>query len=116
MRFLIALLLSLVAAVAMAADRAGQAEIDYLLGFVANSNCRFLRGGGEYDGRQAAEHLRYKLSRAGARVQTAEEFITGVASRSYLTRQPYRVRLPDGQVLQTEVWLRNALAQRRKRG
>ena len=38
-----------------------------------------------------------------------EEFIDGVASRSWLSGQPYRVRLADGRELPARDWLRAEL-------
>jgi hypothetical protein len=59
----------------------------------------FLRNGSEYDARQAAEHLRLKLKRAGSRVRTAEEFIRLCASRSSISGEAYRLRFPDGRTI-----------------
>ena len=42
-------------------DAKAQAEIDRLVAFVAASPCRFVRGGTEYDGKAARDHLAMKL-------------------------------------------------------
>lgn len=80
-------------------------RIDYLLRFIESSVCRFIRGGTEYPPKEAADHLRMKLGKAGDRVKTAEDFITGIASKSYLSGKPYRIKLPDGTVQPTGPWL-----------
>ncbi len=102
-----------------AADASGisgpaKAEIGYLLEYVENSKGRFIRSGKEYSGEEAAAHLRRKLSRAGNRVKSTEDFIEGIASKSYLTGSPYRIKLPDGSIRSTGPWLKEALAERRR--
>ena len=104
----------LFAVIAGAAERSGQPDIDYLLGYIARTDCRFIRGGKEYGGKEAADHLRSKLSHAGARVQTAEQFIDGLASKSYLTGEPYSIKTNNGQISPAGEWLRQALVQHRK--
>ncbi|MDR2813720.1 MAG: DUF5329 domain-containing protein, partial [Prevotellaceae bacterium] len=56
----------------------------------------FIRGGSAYSAEKAAAHLRAKLGKAGNRVATAQDFIDGVASTSYLTGKPYYIRFKDG--------------------
>jgi hypothetical protein len=84
---LILLLLVCVAAnePALARDETSRDEIEFLLRHVENSSVRFVRGGKEYSPKEAADHLRYKLAHAGGRVKTAEDFIAGIATKSYLT-------------------------------
>jgi Family of unknown function (DUF5329) len=115
MRSLLALLLLLLGAAPglHAADAAAQAEIDYLLRFVETSDCRFIRAGIEYPPKEAADHLRMKLGKAGRRVKTAEDFIAGIASKSYLTGKPYQIKQADGTVQAAGPWLTQALARHR---
>ena len=70
---------------------------------------QFIRNGEVHDATGAATHLRAKLERAGDRVQGVDAFIDGVASRSWLSGQPYRVRLADGRELAARDWLRAEL-------
>ena len=56
----------------------------------------FMRNGTAYSAQQAAAHLRAKLKKAGGRVKTAQDFIDGVASASYLSGKPYYIRFNDG--------------------
>ena len=63
---------------------------------------------------EGADHLRDKLTKAGDRVKTTDDFITGVASKSYLSGKPYLVKFPDGRTLPTGEWLRAHLAEMRK--
>lgn len=70
---------------------------------------RFIRNGDEYSASAAAEHLRTKLRRGGARIATAEEFIDQLASRSSMSGTPYRVRLADGREMLASQWLHGQL-------
>ena len=101
-----------VAVVALAATRpvAEQEAIDWLLSEVKGSDAVFIRNGSEYNGEKAAAHLKSKLFSAGKRVQTAREFIVGVASRSETSGKPYEIRSKDGARQPLEKWLLERLA------
>ena len=90
-------------------------EIQYLISYIQNSGARFIRNGTEYSAQEGADHMRDKLSRSGGRVKTAEDFIKGIASQSYLSGQPYKVRLKDGRILETGPWLTQALREHRSK-
>ena len=100
---------------AQARDHNSNQEIEFLLNYVATSNARFIRNGSEYSAKEGADHLRDKLSRAGERVKSAEDFIENVASKSYLSGKPYMVKTPEGQIVPTGPWLMQALVQHRQR-
>ena len=106
--------LLLTTAIALALDRQAKAEIDELISYVGTSGVRFIRNGTEYSAAEGAQHLRDKLARAGNRVKTTEDFITGVASTSYITGKPYLVKFADGHTQPTGDWLRAHLAEARK--
>lgn len=84
---------------------AEQEAIDWLLLEVKGSDAVFIRNGSEYDGEKAAAHLKSKLFWAGKRVQTARNFIVGVASRSEASGKPYEIRSRDGKQRPLETWL-----------
>ena len=104
----------LTAAITLALDSQTKAEIDELITYVQTSGVRFIRSGKEYSGIEGADHLRRKLAKAGNRVKTTEDFITGVASTSYITGKPYLVKFADGHTQPTGDWLRAHLAGVRK--
>ena len=107
----------LAATVAIAAAKAAETpaqEIEFLIGYIDRADVRFIRGRAEYSAREAADHMRTKLARAGGRVKTAEDFINGVASKSYFMGAPYKVKLPSGEIVPTGPWLTRALASRRQ--
>src|SRR5262249_239110 len=57
-----------------------QTKIDWLLREIGDSKAVFIRNGKEYEADKAVSHLKTKLFFAGSRVQTARQFIVGVAS------------------------------------
>ncbi|NTW09149.1 MAG: DUF5329 domain-containing protein [Anaerolineaceae bacterium] len=103
-------LLSLMCGCAYAHDSGEAAKIRYLIGSVETfQGVTFLRNGIEYDGKQAADHLRLKLKMAGDRVNTAEDFIRFCASKSSISGEAYRMRFPDGTTLDAEAFFRKRL-------
>ena len=92
------------AEVTAAADR----EIQYLLEFVERSGCDFERNGATHDSAGAADHLRLKYRRGSRYVNTAEQFIDRLASKSSWTGKAYTVTC-EGQVRPAEQWLHEAL-------
>lgn len=84
-------------------------EIQYLLEFVAASNCDFIRNGASHDSAEAADHLRLKYSRGRKYASTAEQFIDRLASESSWTGKPYMVNC-GGRTEPVRDWLRRALA------
>lgn len=110
----IALSLLALASVANAARPAVvQEEIDHLLAYVEKSDLRFIRNGSEHSAKESADHLRDKLGHAGDRVQSAEDFIVGIASKSYLSGKPYLIKTPDGKERPTGPWLTEELTRYR---
>lgn len=75
---------------------AEQAKLDFLLNEVKKSDDVFVRNGREYSGARAGGHLATKLRFAGKRVQTATDFILGIASKSEETGKLYEVRTREG--------------------
>ena len=106
--------LLLSAAIAVALDPQTKAEIDELITYVQTSGVRFIRNGSEYSGAEGAQHLRDKLAKDGGHVKTTDDFITGIASKSYLSGKPYLVKFPDAHTQPTGEWLRAHLAETRK--
>jgi len=73
-----------------------QEAIDWLLSEVRRSDAVFIRNDAEYNGEKAAAHLKSKLFWAGNRVQTARDFIAGIATHSEASGRPYEIRTKDG--------------------
>ena len=106
--------LLLTASLALGFDAQTKAEIDELITFVRTSGARFIRNGTEYPAAEGADHLRDKLGKAGDRVKTTEDFITGIASKSYFSGKPYLVKFADGRTQPAGDWLKAHLAETRK--
>lgn len=83
-------------------------EIEYLLLFVTESGCIFIRNGGEHQAEEASKHLAMKYNRVSKRIKTAEDFIDKIASKSSMSGKKYQVRC-DNKIFATELWLKEAL-------
>jgi hypothetical protein len=69
----------------------------------------FVRNGKNYTAEKAANHLRRKLNRVKDKLSTVDEFIDNVASASSLSREPYRIIKPNGESVETKIYLRELL-------
>jgi Family of unknown function (DUF5329) len=93
-----------------------QVEVDFLLGYIAESGCEFYRNGTWHDPKAAQAHLRGKYTYLAARslINSAEDFIEKVATQSSFSGEPYRVKCRDGATASTNEWLRAELARFRE--
>jgi hypothetical protein len=89
--------------------------INYLLEFVKNSDCVFIRNNVEHTASEAAAHMQRKYEYFKDKVQTPEDFIRLTATKSLMTGRLYYVRLRDGEKLTSEAWLLQALDQYRQK-
>lgn len=80
--------------------------IHRLLHLIEHGNVTFIREGKEYNGDDAAAHLRKKLTRGGEKIRTLDDFILNIASKSSTTGRPYRIKRTDGAIVNAEEWLR----------
>jgi Family of unknown function (DUF5329) len=89
-----------------------ESKIEYLISSIETlPNAQFVRNGVAYEAKAAAQHLRFKLRNAGARVATAEDFIRLCASVSSMSGTRYEIRFSDGRVIWSEDFLRQRLAE-----
>jgi len=87
-----------------------QEDIEYLLTFVAESNCIFIRNGKEHQAKEASKHLAMKYNHVKGRIKTAGDFIDKIASKSSLTRKAYKIRCEGKQQVPVQQqWLKEAL-------
>ena len=87
-------------------------EIEYLLSFIAGSDCIFIRNGEEHSAIEARKHLEMKYNHVKKRIKTAEDFINKIATKSSLSRKLYKVSCA-GVLLPTKSWLETALSHHR---
>ena len=83
-------------------------KIESLIRAVERMPARFVRNGTEYDAKQAADHLRFKLNKAGGRIKTAE-ILSRIVERSRGCPEKYKIKFADGRVIESEVYLREKL-------
>lgn len=88
-------------------------EINFLLSFMEESDCIFVRNGKEYPGKEASAHLSKKYNYAKSRIKSSEDFIARIASQSSISKKPYSVRCKDSSQ-STKEWLTNSLMNHRK--
>lgn len=104
------LIMSFFAAAAMAQDNIENKKIEFLISSVQNlKGAKFIRNGTEYDGMEAAKHLRLKRDKAGNHVRTADDFIRLCASKSFTTGKSYMIKFPGGKTVPSEKFLRDKL-------
>ena len=84
-------------------------KIEKLLLFIEKSDAAFIRNGSEYGSLEATKHLRMKLTKAGNKVKTAKDFIDLIASKSYMSGEPYKMKFKNGTVINTRDILYNEL-------
>jgi len=107
-----ALLAALMAGPAFAAPPAAElARIERLIGFIEmQKGVEFMRNGRAHSGADAARFLRGKFEKMGDGVNTAQQFIDQIASKSSTTGQPYLIKLADGRLLPAATVLGDELA------
>lgn len=104
----ILLMLSLFGFNAASASTRVTGDIEYLLNFIGQSECIFIRNGSEYDAQDARKHLERKYDYLKSRLTSAEDFIEQAASKSSFSGKAYKVTCGDQQ-LTTRQWLTGAL-------
>lgn len=88
-------------------------EINFLLSYIAESGCLFIRNGKKHKPDKAKEHLEMKYNRAKGRIQSAEDFIDKIATKSSFTGRSYKVICGDVKS-STKDWLEAALSRHRR--
>lgn len=76
-------------------------KIEKLIAYIENSNAKFIRNGSEYIAKEAAEHIRMKRRKAGSNIKTAKDFIDHIASKSYMSGEPYQMKFSNGSIINT---------------
>lgn len=90
-------------------------EIEALLAAVAAlDGAEFIRNGQSYTAAAAAQHLREKWQAAGPAIDSAEDFIVAIGSRSSTSGEVYTIRRADGSSVNAEDWFRAQLLRMRQ--
>lgn len=103
------LLVSTVGTLSAAPSAREKQRIDALIAAVEKSGLIFIRNGSEHSAADAASHMRLKFNNAGNRINTAEQFIDYLASKSSITGSPYFLKFPDGRTEKAGIWLHRKL-------
>ena len=83
--------------------------IEYLIGYVSESDMVFVRNFGNHKPARAASHIRNKYDHFVDDIDSPEEFIELCASKSLITGREYKVIDPAGNEIKTRDWLIAAL-------
>jgi Family of unknown function (DUF5329) len=86
------------------------ARIERLIKFVeSRQDMQFIRNGTSYSCADAAKFMRGKFEMMGDQVNTAQQFIDQIASKSSTTGQPYLIRYADGKTVPAALFLGDEL-------
>lgn len=89
-------------------------EVEYLLGLVKNSPCKFERNGKLYDGGKAYGHIRKKYDHFRDEITSTETFIEYAATKSMISGNYYYIVCPGAEPEKTADWLLRELAKYRQ--
>jgi hypothetical protein len=93
-----------------------QTEINHLLAFLQNSECRFERNGKIHSANDTAAHAKRKYNYFKDRIDSTEKFIEYSATKSTMSRKYYMVLCKDKPDTKTRDWLLQELKNYRSKG
>ena len=67
------------------------AEVEYLLNYLADSDCRMIRNGKSYNAEDGAQHMRRKYNYFRNEIFSTEEFIEYAGTKSTMSGRLYEV-------------------------
>jgi hypothetical protein len=82
-----------------------QFEIDYLLDYVKNSGCVFIRNGRNHNPEEAVQHINRKFEYFRDKITTTEVFIDFCATKSTMSNKPYEIKCPGQPLVKSRDWL-----------
>lgn len=91
------------------------ATVERLLKSVEKSDAIFIRNGDEHSGKEAAQHMRRKYDHFKKSIKTPEDFIEKCATKSELSDKPYKIKTPEGKVVDAKDWMMGLLVEDRKK-
>ena len=92
-----------------------KAEVEYLINYLQESDCRMVRNGKSYDGADGANHVRRKYSYFRDKISSTEDFIEYSATRSTMSGKYYLVECPGEESMRSQDWLLRELQVYRRR-
>lgn len=116
-KLLVVLGLFVLPGTARALDSVEEQKVEALIRFVGKlQQEKFIRNGKEYDTAKAVELIKYKYNKEKPSLKNATEFIEKCAAKSSTTGIPYQIKFPDGQVRNSEEFLKEKLAEIERNG
>ena len=97
MKPILALILSLLISSSVSGNADTDAKINQLIIRLEVSGCSFTRNGSTYNSLKAADHLRLKYRNGKKWVNSAEQFIDRLATKSSWSGKPYTVNCGKGE-------------------
>ena len=92
-----------------------KAEVEYLINYLQESDCRMVRNGKSYDGADGANHVRRKYGHFRDKISSTEDFIEYSATKSMMSGKYYQVECPGEQPKRSQDWLLKELQAYRNR-
>ncbi len=87
-----------------------QARIDRLIEYIeSRKDVKFIRNGNEYSCEDAAKFMRGKMKSMGEHVNSAQQFIEQIATKSSTTGHLYMIKLADGKSMPSAQFLADEL-------
>ncbi|MFN8257371.1 MAG: DUF5329 family protein [Bacteroidales bacterium] len=87
-------------------------KIEGLIKSIENlKDAQFWRNGEYHTPKEAADHLRMKLGKAGNRIKTAHQFIDNIATKSSMSGEVYKIKFKDGKVMESKTFLYQKLTE-----
>lgn len=98
-----------------AAENSIEEEVQYLIGSIETSNAVFIRNGNRHTSAEAAAHLSMKYKRGRRYINSSDEFIERIATKSSITKKLYWIEEPGKEKVESAKWLRARLNEYRHR-
>ena len=90
-------------------------EVQHLISYLETSECKMIRNGKSYNGKDGAKHVRRKYDHFRDEISSTEDFIAHSATRSLMSSKPYQVQCPGQDAIPSADWLLAELEAFRRR-
>ncbi|MEA1982351.1 MAG: DUF5329 family protein [Campylobacterota bacterium] len=93
---------------------ANDKEIQHLLSYVKNTECKYIRNGSSHNGHKAVKHIQRKYDYFKDDIKTTEDFIRLSATKSTMSSSPYYIECKNKQKVESSKWLLEELVRFRQ--
>ncbi len=93
----------------LSAESSDSVEIDHLLAYVKNTQCKYIRNGDVYNGTKAVQHIQRKYDYFKDDIRSAEDFIRLSATKSIILGSKYHIKCPGQKKVESASWLLDEL-------